>query len=161
MQRTHRNKPVRPDSTIVTNKPSTEASKPWPKHTVFPARSIRPLPAVGEEIPGYVAVGFKDEGESSRVVIKVFVIVGSDAWEKDGEVNEGEVVRGEIEIVEIVNGPGVVAVDVEISERDDDERSEEDDRTCLSSALSSWNKGLVPDRSLRTDSELNLKRPSL
>jgi hypothetical protein len=85
------------------------------------------------------------------------VIVGSDAWEKDREVNEGEVVRGEIEIVEIVNGPGLVAVDVKISERDDDERSEEDDTTCLSIALSSWNEGLVPDR---TDSELNLERPS-
>src|SRR6266566_1393496 len=50
LQLTHSNKPVNPKRTIVANRPSTEASKPWPRHTVFPARDSRPLAGLGEEV---------------------------------------------------------------------------------------------------------------
>lgn len=80
MQRTHRKKPNRPERAIVTNKPSTEESKPWPRHTVLPARESRPLLAVGKEVPKDVIVAeFRDDGGYKDVVMKVFVLVGAGA----------------------------------------------------------------------------------
>jgi hypothetical protein len=67
VRRTQNNKPINPKRTIVVNKPSTEASKPFPIHTVLPARERRPLP--GEEFDD-VGVGFDDEGYTTLRVCK-------------------------------------------------------------------------------------------
>ncbi len=85
LQLTHSNKPVNPKRTIVANRPSTEASKPWPRHTVFPARDSRPLAGLGEEVER-MGVGVEDDGESRGVVVKEFVL---ESGEKDEEVKEG------------------------------------------------------------------------
>jgi hypothetical protein len=84
---THSNKPINPKRTIVANRPSTEASKPWPRQTVLPAIDSRPLAGViGKE-------GLEDDRESRGVFVKEFVLV------KDEEVTEGEVERDEVEVV--------------------------------------------------------------
>lgn len=90
MQRTHSNKPANPKRTIVANRPSTEASKPCPRQTVFPARDNRPLAGIGEEVR---CVGVGDDWESRDVFVKEFVF---ESREKDEEVNEGEVERDEV-----------------------------------------------------------------
>jgi hypothetical protein len=65
MELTH-SKPVNLKRTMVANRPPTEASKPWPRHTVLPARDSRPLAeaGIGEEVEGG-CVGLGDDRESS------------------------------------------------------------------------------------------------
>jgi hypothetical protein len=114
------------------------------------------MPAVEEEDEG-VCVGFRDERESKGVGIKEFVVVSTDG------VKEGEVLRGDVAVVERVNGPGVVVADVPAC--GDDDISQEHDsegvlRDVVPDAQRTWNGGLVCARRRRFDSELNLKRPS-
>jgi hypothetical protein len=97
------------------------------------------MPAVEEEDEG-VCVGSKDERESKGVGIKEFVVVGTDG------VKEGEVVRGDVVIVERVNGPDVVVADVPAC--GDDDISQEHDsegvlRDVVPDAQRSWNGGFV------------------
>ena len=94
-QLTHRNKPVNPKRTIVANRPSTEASKPWPRHTVFPARDSRPLAGIGEEVEERW-VGEEDDEESRGVFVTEFV---DESREKDDEEKEGEVERDDVGVV--------------------------------------------------------------
>jgi hypothetical protein len=114
VQLTHSNKPIKPKRTVVANRPSTEASKPWPRHTELPARDSRPLAGIGKEVEeGYVGLG--EDRESRGVFVKEFVLVST---EKDEEVKEGEVGRDD---VEMVYGGGVD----DIPECGDDEMSQE------------------------------------
>jgi hypothetical protein len=94
-QLTHSNKPINPKRTIVANKPSTEASKPWPRHTVLPARDNRLLGGIGDEVEER-CVGVEDERESRGVFVKEFVV---ESREKDDEVKDGEVERDEVGVV--------------------------------------------------------------
>src|SRR6266446_3327221 len=100
VQLTHSNKPNNPKRTIVTNRPSTEASKPWPRHTVLPARDIRPLAGIGEEVEER-CVGVEEDRESRGEFVKEFVL---DSREREEEEKEGE---GEREDVEMVYGANV------------------------------------------------------
>jgi hypothetical protein len=121
------------------------------------------MPGVEEEDD--VCVGFKYERESKEVGIREFILVSGDGRETDEGVKEGEVVRGDVAIVERVDGPDVV-VDNVPAWGDDDNSQEHDSEGVVrdvvpdADAQSSWNGGLFRDRRGRSDSELNLKRPS-
>ena len=79
---------------MVAKRPSTEESKPWPRHTVLPARDSRPLAGIEEEVDdGYVGLG--DDRESKVAVVKEFVLESK----VDEEVKEGEVERDDVEVV--------------------------------------------------------------
>jgi hypothetical protein len=142
-QLTHSNKPINPKITIVANRPSTEASKPCPRHTVLPARENRPLADIGEE----VEEGVEDEPESRGVFVKEFVV---ESREKDDEVKDGEVERDDVGMV--------YWGDVEdIPEAGDDEMSHE-----LEHESEGAEREGVPDahRSRIIGARFNLERPS-
>jgi hypothetical protein len=145
VQLTHSNKPVNPKRTIVANRPSTEASKPWPRHTVFPARDNRPLPGIGEEVEES-CVGVEDDGESRGIFVKEFVV---EIREKDEEEKEGEVER---EDVGMVYGAEVD----DIPEEGDDEMAHEHESEGAE-------RDVVPDahRSRIIGARFNLERPWL
>ena len=136
---------------------------------MLPAREDSlPLPVVEDEDDD-VCVGFRDDRESIGVVIKEFALVSSNEFEKDDEIKEGEVVRGDVSIVEVVNCPGIVVIvmdDVPVC-GDDSMSQEHDSEGVLGDAVPdaqrSWNEGprLIRDSCRRTDSELNLERPSM
>ena len=141
---THSNKPVNPKRTIVANRPSTEASKPWPRQTVLPARDNRPLAGIGEEVEER-CVGVEEDRESSGVFVKEFVV---ETREKDDEVKEGEVERDDVEMV--------YEADVEdIPEVGDDEMPQHESEGA--------ERDGVPDahRSRIIGARFNLERPSL
>jgi hypothetical protein len=146
MELTHSNKPVNPKRTMVANRPSTEASKPWPRHTVLPARDSRPsaVAGIGEEVEEE-CVGVGDDRESS-VFVKEFVLVRSDGSENDEEVKEGEVEKDE---VEVVSETGVE----DIPDWSDDGMSQEHEEE---------ERDAVPDaqRSRIFGAAFNLERPS-
>lgn len=163
MQRTHSNKPINPKRTIVANKPSTDASKPSPRQTVLPARDILPLTVVWEE-NGDVGVGLRDDRES-KGVIKESVLVSTEGCETDDDgFNEAEVVGGDVAADEVESDPGIVVVGVPVCGDDDDMSQEHDSegvlRDVVPDAQSSWNGGSIRGKCRRSDSELNLKRPS-
>jgi hypothetical protein len=145
VQLTHSNKPINPKRTIVAKRPSTEESKPWPRHTVFPARDKRPLAGIGEEVEER-CVGVEDDVESRGVFVKEFVL---ESREKDEEAKEGEVER---EDVEMVYG-GYVE---DIPEESDDEMPHEHESEGAE-------RDGVPDthRSRIIGARFNLERPSL
>jgi hypothetical protein len=136
---------------------------------VLPAREDSlPLP-VAEDEDDDVCVGFGDDRESIGVVIKEFALVSGKEFEKDEEIKEGEVVRGDVAIVEVVNCPGIVVIvmdDVPVC-GDDSMSQEHDSEGVLGGAVPdtqrSWNEGsrLIRDSCRRTDSELNLERLSM
>jgi hypothetical protein len=145
VQLTHSIKPINPKRTIVANRPSTEASKPWPRHTVFPARDSRPLAGIGEEVEER-CVGAEDDGESRGVSVKEFV---AESREKDEEAKEGEVER---EDVGLVYGADVFV----IPEEGNDEMSHEHESEGAE-------RESVPEahRSRIIGARFNLERPSL
>lgn len=145
MQLTHSNKPINPKRTIVAKRPSTEASKPWPRQTVFPARDNRPLAGIGEEVEER-CVGVEDDGESRGVFVKEFVL---ERREKDEEVKEGEVERDDVGMVY----GGYVE---DIPEVSDDEMPHEHESEGAE-------RDGVPDahRSRIIGARFNLERPSL
>ena len=144
MELTHSNKPIKPKRTIVAKRPSTEESKPWPRHTVLPARDSRPA-GIGEEVEEGCC-GLEDGLESRGVFVKEFVAVGSDGSEEE---KEGEVER---EDVGVVYGTGVD----DIPESGDDEMSHEHESEGME-------RDAVPDAhtSRNVGAESNIGRLSL
>lgn len=111
---------------------------------------------------GDVCVGFRDDRESKGVV-KEFVLVSTKGCETDDGSNEEDVVGGDVAADEVESGPGIVVVSVPVC--GDDDMSQEHDsegvlRDVVPDTQSSWNGGSIRGRRGRTDSELNLERPS-
>ncbi len=146
-QLTHSNKPVNPKRMTVASKPSTDASKPWPRHTVLPARDNRPLAGIGEEVEESCD-RLEDDRESRGVFVKEFVL---DRKENDEGVEEVKVERDD---VGLVYEAGVDDIpeggDEEMPQRHESEGAESD---------------AVPDahrsRVIGAGIEFNLERPSL
>ena len=67
------NNPIVVENTIVASSPSTDASNPWPRHTVFRADASAPDPTSASRSLGkaFIELESSKVGESTYVVVKL------------------------------------------------------------------------------------------